>query len=125
MATTAPVGIGIIGTGTIAQAHLQSLQGFEKARVVTLYDIVSERAQATAQRFGVPHVARTLAEVLEHPEVQAVIVCTPPAAHAAPTIAALEAGKHVLVEKPFALDPGAARAMVGAAQRAVRLLRGP
>ncbi len=122
MATTAPVGIGIIGTGTIAQAHLQSLQGFALARVVTLYDIVPERAQATAQRFGVPHVARTLEEVLEHPEVQAVIVCTPPAAHAAPTIAALEAGKHVLVEKPFALDTSEAERMVRTAERAGRFL---
>jgi predicted dehydrogenase len=112
------VGIGIIGTGTIAQSHLRSLQGFEKARVVGVYDVLQDRAQTTAAQHGIPHVATSLEDLLALPDLDGVIVCTPPFAHAQPTIAALESGKHVLCEKPFALDPAEAERMVETAERA-------
>ena len=116
------VGIGIIGTGTIAQAHLQSLRGFGKARVAAVYDVLPERAQATATQAGIPYVATSLEDLLSRSDVDAVIVCTPPFAHAQPTIAALESGKHVLCEKPFALDPAEAEKMVRTSERVGRFL---
>ncbi len=116
------VGIGIIGTGTIAQSHLRSLQGFEKARVVGVYDVLEDRAQATAAQYGIPHVATSLEDLLARPDLDGVIVCTPPFAHAQPTIAALESGKHVLCEKPFALDPAEAERMVQTAERVGKFL---
>ena len=116
------VGLGIIGTGTIAQSHLRSLQGFEKARVLGVYDVLADRAEATAQQFGIPNVVSTLDALLEIPGLDAVIVCTPPFAHAEPTITALQAGKHVLCEKPFAYTPNEAEEMVIAAERAGKFL---
>jgi predicted dehydrogenase len=116
------VGIGIIGTGTIAQSHLQSLKGFEQARVVGVFDVLADRAESTARTWGIPNVVTRLDDLLALPDLDAVIVCTPPFAHAEPTLAALEAGKHVLCEKPFALDPAEAERMVETAERAGKFL---
>lgn len=111
------VGIGIVGTGTIAQSHLQSLQMVPTGKAVVVFDVIAERAERTAQRFGIPNIATSLDQVLDRDDVDGVIVATPPFAHAAPTIAALKAGKHVLCEKPFALDVGEAEDMVATAER--------
>jgi predicted dehydrogenase len=116
------VGVGIIGTGTIAQSHLRYLNGFEMARVVGVYDVLGDRAEATAKQWGIPNVTTSLEDLLSLPDLDGVIVCTPPFAHAQPTIAALEAGKHVLCEKPFALDPAEAERMVETAERMDRFL---
>jgi predicted dehydrogenase len=118
----AKVGIGLIGTGVIAQSHLNSLRTSENGHAVAVYDVLGDRAEATAKQFGIPYVAKSLEDLLSRPEVDAVIVCTPPFAHAAPTMAALEAGKHVLCEKPFALDPNEAARMVATADRVGRYL---
>jgi predicted dehydrogenase len=116
------IGVGIIGTGTIAQSHLRSLASAQRGRAVAVFDVLGERAEATARQFDIPYIASSVEDLLGRREVEAVIVCTPPFAHAEPTIAALEAGKHVLCEKPFTLDPSEAERMVGAAERAGRFL---
>jgi predicted dehydrogenase len=67
-------------------------------------------------------VAKSVDEVLSDRAVDAVIVATPPYAHMEPTIAALEAGKHVLCEKPFALDPSEAERMTETAERTGKYL---
>src|SRR5579859_2171177 len=118
----AKIGIGIVGTGTIAQSHLNSLRTSENGHAVAVFDVLGDRAEATAKQFGIPYVAATIEDLLSRPEVDAVIVCTPPFAHVAPTLAALEAGKHVLCEKPFALDPKEAALMVATADRVGRFL---
>lgn len=116
------IGIGIIGTGHIAQSHLRALAAHRPARAVAVFDLIPERARATAETFGIPHVCPDLSDLVNHRDVEAVIVSTPPYAHMQPTIAALEAGKHVLCEKPFALDPHEAEQMVAAAERTGRYL---
>jgi len=116
------VGIGIIGTGRIAQSHLRTLQQTPQAKVVAVYDVLTDRAEATAKQFAIPNVAKTLEEMLAREDIQAVVVATPPFAHADPTIKALEAGKHVLCEKPFALDPAEAERMVRTSERVGRFL---
>ena len=118
----APLGLGIIGTGRIAQRHLQSLAQTDDGQAIAVYDVIPERAEQTAATFGIPNVARSLDELLERRDVSAVIVATPPAMHAQPTLRALEAGKHVLCEKPFALVPAEAEQMVAAATRSNRFL---
>src|SRR5688500_19396757 len=116
------LGIAIIGTGTIAQAHLRSLQQTPGGKAVPVFDVLADRAEATAKQFGIPYVAKSLEDLLSRPEVDAVVVATPPFAHADPTIKALEAGKHVLCEKPFALDPKEAERMVRTAEKAGKYL---
>lgn len=116
------LGIAIVGTGTIANSHMRSLSQHGPARVVAVYDVLGELAQQFASRWSIPTAASSLEEVLGRDDVQAVIVSTPPYAHLAPTVAALEAGKHVLCEKPFALDPGEAEKMTQTAERTGRYL---
>src|SRR6185437_5725732 len=118
----AQLGLGIVGTGRIARSHLRSLAQSREAKVVAVYDVVPERAAQTATECGIPNVARTLEDLLERRDVEAVIVSTPPTSHLTPTITALEAGKHVLCEKPFALDPSEAERMVEASERNQRFL---
>jgi predicted dehydrogenase len=118
----AKVRLGIIGTGTIAQSHATALKDYPGGEIVAVFDVLGDRADAFAQKWSVPNVARSLDDLLARKDVDAVVVCTPPFAHAEPTIKALEAGKHVLCEKPFALDPKEAERMVQTAERVGRFL---
>ena len=111
------LGVAIIGTGTIANAHMRSLEHHAPARVVGVYDVLHDRAEAFAQKWNIGVVASDLDKILHRSDVDAVIVSTPPFAHMGPTIAALEAGKHVLCEKPFAFDPAEAVKMTEASER--------
>jgi len=74
----AKVGIGFIGTGTIAQSHLNSLRTSENGQAVAVFDVLGDRAEATSKQFGIPYVAKSIEDLLSRPEVDAVIVCTPP-----------------------------------------------
>src|SRR5438067_7880125 len=115
-----PLRVGIIGTGRIAGSHIA---GYEKTPGVELFaacDVIAERARETAERHRIPHVFTSFEEMVKLPELDVVSVCTPPFAHKDAAIAALEAGKHVLCEKPMALDAVEAQEMVDAWQRARR-----
>jgi predicted dehydrogenase len=116
------LGIAIVGTGHIAGSHMRSLSKHAPANVVAVFDVLGDRAQAFSREWNIPSVATDLRQVLDNKDVDAVIVSTPPFAHMEPTIAALEAGKHVLCEKPFALDPTEAERMTETAQRTGRHL---
>ncbi len=117
------LGIGIIGTGGISRAHVQGYQNMpDQARIVAVADIDPQRARDAAAEWGVEHVFTDYRDLLALEAVDAVSVCTFNQAHRAPTIAALEAGKHVLVEKPLAATLDDAAAMARAAQGAKGLL---
>ena len=111
------IGVGMVGAGMIADWLAQGVREHGGGEVVAVFDLQRERAREAQERWGAAKVAESLEELVSDDAIDAVIVATPPAAHAEPTIAALEAGKHVLCEKPFALDLAEARAMVLAAER--------
>lgn len=96
--------IGIVGLGNIAQtAHLPTLTKLQDAEVVAVCDLDKSRAQFIAEKFGIPRHYGSFEEMLiSEPEMTAVHICTPTKTHHAMAIAALEAGKDVLVEKPLA-----------------------
>ncbi|MGI6578476.1 MAG: Gfo/Idh/MocA family protein [Eubacteriales bacterium] len=99
------VRIGIVGTGFtigIARQHFEGFKTCKDANVVAVYDIIQGRAQLFLERHGIENVkvCQSLEELFEM--VDAVSICTPNNTHAELAIRALEAGKHVLVEKPFA-----------------------
>ena len=119
---TDKLGIAVVGTGHIANSHMRSLSQHEPADVVAVFDVLGDLAQSFASRWKIPNVVGSLEELVGRPDVDAVIVSTPPFAHMEPTIAALEAGKHVLCEKPFALDPGEAERMTRTAERTGKYL---
>ncbi|WP_217595204.1 Gfo/Idh/MocA family protein [Cohnella sp. GbtcB17] len=95
------VGIGIIGLGTISELHLKAYQNNPGAKLVAVCDLNEERARAKAEKYGVPNVYTDYREMLANPDVHAISVCTWNDTHALFSIAALDAGKHVLVEKPL------------------------
>lgn len=115
--------IGIIGTGGITQIkHLPFLSNYDEAEVVAVCDIDRNKAGAVAQKFGVPHFFRQAEDVLARDDIDAVFVCTPTNSHMSMTLAALAAGKHVLVEKPIARTAAEVQRMVDAAESAGRFL---
>ena len=97
------VNIGVIGCGTISGIYLKNLTGlFKNVNVVTCADMVMKKAQEKAKEFGIPK-ACSVAELLADPSIEIVLNLTIPKAHAEVNIAALEAGKNVYTEKPFAV----------------------
>jgi len=115
-----------VGCGGIANnKHLPSLQTIPEVECVAFCDLKEERAANTAKRFGTPdaQVYTDYKKMIdEHPEVDIVYVCTPNRAHAEVSIYALEAKKHVMCEKPMAINSKEALAMCEAAKRSGKKL---
>ena len=114
--------VGIIGAGGIAQAHLRSLSGVGEIEVVAVADIIKDRAEKTAEKWAIPLAVEDYHDILEMDEVEAVNITTYNQAHCAPTVDALYAGKHVLVEKPMAATLEDAVAMTKAAHKTGKIL---
>jgi myo-inositol 2-dehydrogenase/D-chiro-inositol 1-dehydrogenase len=116
------VKIGIIGAGGIGQAHVKRLSGaIAGTRVTGINDIDQERARAVAPAAGATAYA-TDTELIASPEVDAVIVASYGPAHEASVVAAVEAGKPVLCEKPLSPTADACLRIMEAEQRAGRRL---
>jgi predicted dehydrogenase len=112
----AKIRIGIIGTGGMANAHADNFKQIPGVVLTSCLDVVPGRAEAFAAKHGVPHVATSIGQLLE--QVDAVSVVTPDRFHAAPSLAVLKAGKHLLCEKPLATSLAEARRMNRAARAA-------
>ena len=112
--------IGIIGCGGIANGkHMPALKKQKDVQMVAFCDIIEERAVKAAKDYGTPD-AKTYTdykELLEDKTIDVVHVCTPNKEHSFITIDALEAGKHVMCEKPMAKTYAEAKAMLDAAKR--------
>lgn len=112
-----PLALGLIGCGRIAQAHLAAAAHLSALVCLAgVADPVPGRAEDAARRFSIPLATEDYRRLLEDPAVEAVIVTVPNDLHAAVVGDAGAAGKHVLVEKPMALDAASAREMVAAAE---------
>lgn len=110
--------VGIIGTGGIANAaHLPALQKQPDVKILAVCDIKEDVMKKTAEKFEVPHQFADYRKLLEMPEIDAVHICTPNDVHMDPTVVALNAGKHVICEKPIGRNPAEAQAMVDAARK--------
>lgn len=108
--------VGIVGSGFGVVAHLPAVAAHPGLKPVALAS--PNRAAAVAREGRIPNAFRSCAEMLAGCEVDAVIVASPPFAHYDDVLAALAAGKHVLCEKPFALDVAQAEAMLAASRGA-------
>ena len=94
--------IGIIGCGTISAAYFKAAGLFPVLKIVACADLNREAAERAAKTWGVE--ALSVAELLARPDIDIVLNLTIPQAHAEVTVQALEAGKHVHLEKPLALE---------------------
>ena len=99
------VRVGLLGAGAWAEfAHLPGYVRDPRCELVAIADPIRERAHTLAAKFGIPHVHATHTELISRADIDLVDVCTPSATHFELSWAALEAGKHVLCEKPVAYD---------------------
>jgi len=120
LTSTRKVRVGIIGCGGIANGkHMPALSKLDNVEMVAFCDIIRERAEAAAKKYGTEDakVYVDYKELLKDETIEVVHVCTPNKSHADITVDALEAGKHVMCEKPMAKTAADARRMVEAAKR--------
>jgi UDP-N-acetyl-2-amino-2-deoxyglucuronate dehydrogenase len=110
-------GVGIVGAGTIGAVHAEVLDELEEARLVA----VTSAGEATGRKLAQRHGAKWHAELeglLLRPDVDVVMICTPSGLHPHQAVAAAQAGKHVITEKPMAITLEGADQMIRACQLA-------
>ncbi len=116
-----PLGIAVVGCGTISDQYLRHLTAFPDLRVLVCTDLDTERARLQAEKYGVPEHGGPEA-ALTHPGVDLIVNLTVPDAHYEVAATAIAAGKHVWNEKPLTLDPESGRKLLReAANAGVRL----
>jgi predicted dehydrogenase len=123
MTSAADIRVGVLGVGAIAQVvHLPILSQLSGVKLAAIGDADHAKAEAIAARFGVERVYRRDEDLLGADELDAIVICTPSHLHAPQAIAGLEAGKHVLLEKPIALNVAESRRVLAAAEKAGKTL---
>ena len=109
--------LALAGTGYISAIHARAAMSSEEAEIVAVVSRQPATSQAFANQFGVKHIFPTLEALLAEGGVDALVICTPNALHAPQAIAALQAGLHVMVEKPMAMNATEAEQMIAASQK--------
>lgn len=115
--TGTTTGFAIVGCGMIAHVHANAIAASDGGRLVAVHSRSAERARDFAERHGAVWHGSDLDELLANPEVDVVCVTTPSGAHLEPALAAAEAGKHVVVEKPLEITVDRAKRMIDACDR--------
>jgi predicted dehydrogenase len=116
-----PLRAGVIGLN-IGQVHANAYQKADDVELAALCDLDTQRLNEAAEKFGVEHKFTSFDDLLHSGTIDLVSICTPNALHAPLTIRALEAGLHVLCEKPMAMNTAEAKRMLAAAGSAGRKL---
>src|SRR5688500_9975636 len=115
--TTNQFKVGIVGAGGIARAvHLPGWKNLPNVTVVAVADINKAAAQSMALEHNIPHVYTDFNDLMKL-DIDAVDICTPNRVHTPAVLAALEAGKHVICEKPLAVTTAEVRQMGQLADR--------
>lgn len=123
MAGSSKIRFGIVGCGVISPTHAAALKQLpDDAELVAVADVLPERAKALAEKFGVKKIYASDEALIADGEIDAVIITTPSGLHAASTVKALRAGKHVVVEKPMEISLAACDAMIAAERETGKVL---
>jgi len=109
------VKVGVVGCGKISDAYFKGMKRYDLLEIAACADLDPGRAQAKCAAFGVPRACST-EELLNDPAIEIVVNLTTPQTHRAVNELALNAGKHVYVEKPFALDAASGRQVLALAE---------
>lgn len=115
--------VGVIGGGSISEFHIKPYMKNEGVELAALCDSNEQRLALAGERYGVTALYNNYVELLQNPEIDAVSICTWNNTHAAIAIAALEAGKHVLVEKPLSMTVVQALAVEAAVKETGKVLQ--
>lgn len=116
--SSSPLGFALVGTGMIADFHARAIAETPGAELVGLVSRTPERAASFAEKHSIEATAATVEEIVRNPRVEAVIVTTPSGAHLDPALAAIRAGRHVIIEKPIETTPARADQILMAAEAA-------
>ena len=122
MVDRGPLRLGIVGIGQFGILYVKSLKTIPGVDIAWVCGLEESRCREVAEQYGVAGYTTDFREVCDDPAVDGIVVVTPEAAHREATVAALGAGKHVIVEKPLAGTDEDAMAMVDAAGRSGKLL---
>lgn len=109
------IGIGFIGTGFARKVQMPAFAACGGARLVSVSSGTKENAAAAASEFGIEHASGDWRETASHPDVDLIVITTPPIHHLEMAVAAIDAGKHILAEKPMAMNTAEAETMRDAA----------
>jgi predicted dehydrogenase len=119
----APLRIGVLGLGAIAQtAHLPVLSKMRGVQLAALCDNDAAKARSLAQRFSVRDICTDIDDLLEVPDLDAIIVTTPNHLHEVHVLSALRAKKHVMCERPLGLNARAVERIITASEKAKRIV---
>ena len=110
------VKVGLVGCGAIAESQANGLKNIDTADFAAVCDLREDLAKAMAEKYQVPNVYTDYAEMLKT-DIQAVVICTPKFLHRDHAVQAAEAGKHLLVQKPFAMNLEQADEIIAAARK--------
>ena len=110
--------IGIIGTGFARKVQIPAFKSCENAEITSIASGSLENAKTTAEEFGIAHFTEDWRETIARDDVDLVCITTPPKLHHEMTMLAIEHGKHILCEKPMAMNAEEARDMTAAAKNA-------
>ena len=114
--------VGMIGTGGISATHIPGWADSEHAELVAGADLREDALQAWGKRHGIGRLTIDPQELINDPNIDVIDICVPNNYHAPLAIAALDAGKHVICEKPLAPKPDQIRQMIEARDRSGKLL---
>ncbi|MEV0291806.1 Gfo/Idh/MocA family oxidoreductase [Kribbella sp. NPDC050820] len=118
---TPPLRFAVLGCGAIGQHHASVIDGLDSAEVTVAIDVTEQAAQQLATRYDAMPVTG-LTDALKRDDVDAVAICSPSGDHAQHAIAALDAGKHVVVEKPIDITLEAAAALAKAEEQSTGIV---
>ena len=113
--------VGVIGAGAIAHNHCQGINSHKEAKVVAVADLSKERAEEIKEAYELEKTYRKWEQLVDDDKIDAVAIALPNSLHAPVALAALKAGKHVILDKPFALNYAEAASVVAAAKKAKRV----
>ena len=111
------INIAIVGTGGMAGGHASSFKSMRGCKLVACCDLDLKRAKKFAERYDIPYVSNDVNDMLASVDIDAVTIVTSDAGHAPVSLAVIKAGKHVLCEKPLALNYKDAKKMADAAAK--------
>jgi len=118
--TDAPLRVGMIGCGGITGNHLAGYRLVDEAELVACCDVMRDKAEDFAARAGLTHVYTDYERLLARDDIDMVDICAIDEVHAEIAIAAMQAGKHALIEKPFAMSAEEGEAIIAAARETGR-----
>ncbi len=115
------IGVGVIGVGAWGKNHVRIFSEMDKANLIGVFDRDVDLASALARKFNVTHYS-SVEELLKRDDVDAITICTPTITHADLALQVIEAGKHLLIEKPMTDTVQQAQRIIDAAKSAKTIL---